>query len=651
MTDTVPVSGAEAPAHAVIDSENARSSLSELRALKRAGLGTDLSRVRELLAGFSDPFDVEAAGRLISTTQQSNALAASGAFRQTRIAFLGSSTLDALPPLAAAVLARDGVLAETRSAGFNQWRLEILNGAPGLGQLRPRLVSCLLDDEAVFGTVTDPLDIAAVELRCAEFAAELGAWAGECRRILGGIVVLNTVPLGPLRRAHVIDYQRRARLAAAWHRMNGDVLTLASGEGSGIVVVDSAGLDTPAVCADSRMRHIAGHAFAPGFLLAYAEELARVARADLGLSRKCLVLDLDNTLWGGVVGDDGVDGIRLGGGHPGSAFRELQQMVRGLKEQGVLLAVSSKNDPGVCEEAFATHPEMLLTVQDFVAVRANWRSKPENVVELAQQINISTDAMVFVDDNPAERDLMRRALPEVTTLEMPDDPSDFALIVARSAGVDLLQLTEEDSGRVEMYRAQADREQLRLSEADLTTYLHDLHSELRIEPVGPLNVTRVVQLFAKTNQFNLTGRRYSEDEIARNVEQGGAFYAARLTDRFGDNGLIAAIGLTGDATGVWSIDNIVMSCRVFSRGVERAIVGSILRAARRHGAPAVTGVLRETAKNAKFAAFYPEAGFAEIGTAQPPSAEGRRFQHTLQELVELPAWIRIAQGEETFDEI
>ncbi|WP_150244407.1 HAD-IIIC family phosphatase [Nocardiopsis quinghaiensis] len=622
--------------------------ITELRALKRAGLGTDPGRVRALIAGLTDPLDLEAAGRIVDGAKQRVALTESGTFRETRIAFLASSTIDPLPPMAVAVLAREGVVATTRTAGFDQWRLEILTGAPELGELAPRVVSCLLDDRAVLSAVADPLDLDQVEQRCAGFAAELGEWAHACRSTLGGTVVLNTVPLSPLARARHVDYAGRARLASAWHRMNADILALAADHTS-VVVVDTAGLDTPTVAADDRMRHIASQAFSPHFLLAYAEELARVARAELGLARKCLVLDLDDTLWGGVVGDDGVGGVRVGGAYPGSAFSELQRMARDLGRQGVILAVSSKNDQAVAEEAIATHPEMVLSREDLVAVHANWRPKPDNVAELARELNIGADSMVFVDDNPAERELMRHALPEVTVPEMPADPSGYALFVARTAGTDLLRLTQEDRGRSGMYRAQTGREQLRVGSDNLESYLHALDSRLSLEPFGELNSARVVQLFAKTNQFNLTGRRYGAEEIARITDRGGGFYAARLSDRFGDNGLIAALALVPGDGGAWEIGNIVMSCRVFSRDVEHAIVGGVLRAALRHGASAVTASFVRTDRNAKFADFYPEAGFTEV-TAEAGAADGARtFHHDLAEPPPLPAWITITQGEEIID--
>lgn len=631
---------------------NRRSPLTELRALKRTGLDNDPGRVRTLLAELTDPLDLEAAGRLVSGTKQRAALSGSGSFRETRIAFLASSTIDPLPPMAAAALVREGVVAHTRAAGFDQWQLEILNGAPELRDLEPRVVSCLLDERAVLSRVENLLDPEGVEQRCDEFVGELRRWVRQCREVLGGTVVLNTVPLSPLTRSRIVDYAGRARLASAWHRMNADLLALAAEEPD-LVVLDSDGFDTPTTAAEDRIRHIASHAFSPHFLLAYAEELVRVARADLGLARKCLVLDLDHTLWGGVVGDDGIGGIRIGGTYPGAAFSEFQQVLRDLGRQGIMLAVSSKNDEDIAEQAFAEHPEMLLDRKDFLAFRADWQPKPDHVCAMARELNIGTDAMVFVDDNPVERGLMRQALPEVLVPELPEEPGHYALFTARAAGLDLVRLTDEDLGRSQMYQAQSGREELRAGSDSLEDYLHSLDSRLCLEPLNDLTRDRLIQLFAKTNQFNLTGRRYGSEEVARMIEQGGAFYTARLVDRFGDNGLIAALALLPGTDGTWQIGNIVMSCRVFSRGVEHAIIGSLLRGARRHGASAVTASFTRTDRNAKFADFYSEAGFTEVksaATGPGDTEEGTRsFHHELAELPALPSWITITHGEENID--
>ncbi|HZU55348.1 MAG TPA: HAD-IIIC family phosphatase [Actinocrinis sp.] len=648
---------------------NSISPLSELRALKRQGLTGRHARVRQLLDALiaaGDPLDIEAAGMMLGGVAQREQLAAEAAFLTQNIALLGSSTLDSLPHQLTAALVAGGILPQVRAAGFNQWQFEIRAGAPNLADLAPGVSALLLDDTAVYEEVANPLDLDEVEARCAAFPDRLGEWADAARQVLGGLIVLSTIPLSPLRRDSVIDYGRKARLEAAWDAMNAGILRLAA-QKPGVVVLSAAAIQCRVAdtFATDRMRHVAGHIFSAEFQREYAAELARVVRAGLGRAAKCLVFDLDNTLWGGIVGDDGAAALKIGGAYPGSAHLELQKYGRDLAAQGVMLAVASKNDEDIAQDAIANHPEMLLRPESFVAVRANWEPKPGNVRQLASALNIGVDSMVFVDDNPVERGLMRELLPQVTTVELPNDPAGYAATVARRGDFNLLTLTDEDLKRTEMYRAQVQREELQSGSGSLEEYLLGLDSQLTVERLGEFNAARIVQLFGKTNQFNLTGIRYTEEEVRRRSESGeAAFFGGRLKDRFGDNGLIAAWSLTregggegdgggdGDRGGAWRIENFVMSCRVFSRNVEDAVVGLILRAAAAAGAGEVRASFIPTAKNAKFAGFYPALGFERVeaaGEAVDEHADEQgpaQLRHTLRDLAELPSWIGVTREEE-----
>ncbi|GAA3824541.1 HAD-IIIC family phosphatase [Streptomyces coacervatus] len=616
--------------------------LAELRALRREGLAHDPGRTRALLGALEDPLDLEAAGALLAGPAAREQLERAPGLTGRRVALLGSSTLDQLPHLLTAAMVRDGMVPAVRSAGFDQWQWEILSGAPELREHRPDLTALLLDDHALYGRVADPLDIDAVEAACAELPGTLREWTAAAHELLGGLTVLCTIPLGPLGRDRIVDYRTKARLDAAWHRMNAAILEL-GGALPATVVLSHDGIAAHAggtVFGSHRMRHIAGQIFAPRFLTAYADELSRVARAQLGAARKCLVLDLDNTLWGGILGDDGIAGLRIGGSYPGSAHRELQETARDLAAQGVVLAIASKNDDEPVREALATHPDMVLSPSSFAAIRAGWDPKPGNVREIAAELNLGLDALVFVDDSPVERGLMRSALPEVTTVELPPDPAGHAAHLAARGDFAVLALTGEDRDRARLYQARARRAEARADATDLQEYLQDLGSRLTLEAAGPLNTERISHLFGKTNQFNLTGRRYAPDDIA-GPAAGTGFYAARLTDRFGDNGLVAALALSGQPDSGWRIDNLVLSCRVFSRGVEDCLIALLLNAARRRGAPAVLAGFRPTPKNRRFADFYLRHGFTE-------AVPGREFRHDLDDIAGPPHWIEIAEPEGAF---
>jgi FkbH-like protein len=621
------------------------SPLRAISALKRSGLDAPgaPAELRRLLSALGDALDIEAAGQLLGTAAVRALLAAEGSFREQRIALLASSNIDPLANLLTAVLLRDATVPTVRTAGFNQWRLELLKGAPELADLEPRIVGCLLDDSAVFERIRDGIDLAGIEQRLDEFPGEVAAWTASSRRTLGGLTVLTTIPLSPLRRDRLVDYRGRARLDAAWNRMNARLLDLGA-DGSAVVVAHEAlAVRAGSVFAEHRMRHVARSAYSLDYLAAYAEELSRISRADLGRAAKTLVLDLDNTLWSGIVGDDGVAGLKLGGTYPGSAHTELQSLARDYSRQGVLLAVCSKNDDAVARDAVDNHPDMVLRSSDLVAWRADWRPKPGNVAEIAAELNLGIDAMVFVDDSPFERGMMRRAQPEVRTLEVPADPAGYAAALAADGQFNILTLTGEDVSRTGQYKAQAQRDRSAASAETMEDYLLGLGSVIEVEPLGELNADRITQLFGKTNQFNLTGRRFGTEQIAR-MAQGGdsAAFGIRLRDHFGDLGLIAALVVTrGPRGGDWTIENMVLSCRAFSRNVEDAVIRLLLQGAARAGAAGVRAGFVPSPKNTRFAAFYPDAGFAATGP------DGT-YRHDLKDIPALPAWISTPSLPEVF---
>jgi FkbH-like protein len=623
--------------------------VAELRALIRSGDAVDVPRLRRLLDEITDPQDLDAAGALLRGKQARAMLGDAEGLTATRVAILGSSTLDPVPNLLTATALRRGLRPEIRLGGFNQWQLQVRAAESELVDLEPRLVACLLDDTAVFAGVSDAVDVAEVAARCAAFPAEVADWADACRDTVGGLVVLATVPLSPLRRHSLVSYAARAELEAAWLRMNAEIAGLAVRPSTVVLAASDLAAKSGTTFATDRMRHAASHAYSLDFLATYAEELAGVAAADLGRVAKCLVLDLDNTLWGGVVGDDGPDGIRLGGAYPGSAHTELQVLARDLAAQGVILAISSKNEERTATEALAGHPEMRLRPESFAASRIDWNPKPDNARAIAEDLNIGLDALVFVDDNPVERDAMRTLAPSVATVELPVEPAGYATRLAARGYFSTLTGTAEDRGRTEMYRSQVQRKEFARGTATLEEYLSGLESRLSVEPLTSVTAGRVVQLFAKTNQFNLTGVRYGADEVGPEGGECLAFFGARLTDRFGDNGLIAALALGRALDGAWSIDNFVLSCRVFDRAVEDALVGLILRAARDQRAPAVLGEYRPSAKNGRFADFYPSLGFQRITEPGDDSADSAaRYRHDLDRPADLPAWLEITTDREVF---
>ena len=329
---------------------------------------------------------------------------------------------------------------------------------------------------------------------------------------------------------------------------------------------------------------------APQAAALYGDLLVRILAAQRGLSKKCLVLDLDNTLWGGVIGDDGLEGIVLGEGSAvGEAHLAMQRYAKQLKERGVILAVCSKNDTKIAEAAFDEHPEMLLRRKDISAFLANWGDKAENLKSIAQKLNIGIDSLVFVDDNPVERARIRESLPMVAVPELPADPAHYVRCIAEAGYFEAIGFTSEDRDRSEQYAANNEREALLASSQSMEEFLQGLKMSVVYGRFTSVDHARVVQLINKTNQFNTTTRRYSSDEIMHLASLPGVLTLQfRLLDRIGDNGIVSAMILrpVADQADVLEIENWVTSCRVFGRQLEYEAMNIAVEAARERGVKA-----------------------------------------------------------------
>jgi FkbH-like protein len=349
-------------------------------------------------------------------------------------------------------------------------------------------------------------------------------------------------------------------------------------------------------------------------LVPYVRALAALIGALYGRSAKCVVVDLDNTLWGGVVGDDGPERLRLGEGDPqGEAFVAFQRYLLSLKERGIALAVASKNDEAMALAPFDTRPEMALRREDFAVFRANWRPKSESIRDIAATLNIGLDALVFVDDNPAEREQIRQALPDVRVVELGGDPALYPSLVDRTGWLETATLSAEDRARSRMYAANAGRAVLQASVDDYDGYLRSLEQRAVIAPFESRHLDRIHQLTNKTNQFNLTTRRLTAAQLSDMMTSPDHVTAyVRLADRFGDNGLISVFAAHREEDEL-RIDLWLMSCRVLQRGVERALCNYVVERARAAGVARIRGVFIPTARNALVKDHYRRLGFSPAG--------------------------------------
>ncbi len=344
-----------------------------------------------------------------------------------------------------------------------------------------------------------------------------------------------------------------------------------------------------------------------------AREAAHLIASLRQSPKKVAVLDLDNTLWGGVIGDDGLGGIEIGDTSPrGEAFKTFQQYLLSLTRRGVLLAVCSKNDHDKAVEPFEKHPEMALHMKDFVSFKANWQPKSENIRQIATELNLGLDSLVFIDDNPAEIEIVRQFVPEVSTLLLGPDPSEYVDLLQDARYFEPRSITPEDVERVSQYKQEAQRQELLSAVTDMDAYLESLQMEAVIREFRDVDVPRISQLINKSNQFNLTTRRRTEAQVQSVMADPSYFhFTVRLQDRFGDYGLISVV--IGKVAGEEAeIDTWLMSCRVLKRQVEDEVLNQIARLSRLRGCSRVRGVYLPTAKNSMVRDHYPSLGFTPV---------------------------------------
>lgn len=334
----------------------------------------------------------------------------------------------------------------------------------------------------------------------------------------------------------------------------------------------------------------------------YAKKLDQIALK----RKKCLVLDLDNTLWGGVLGEDGIDGIKIGGDYPGKAFLCFQEALLELSKNGVILAVCSKNNEQDVFDAWDRNPFMVLKKDYFAAYRINWQDKATNIKELADELNIGLDSFVFVDDNPTERELVKQMLPMVAVPEFPVQPYELPVFFKELVEeyFKVYAITEEDKAKTAQYKANAQRLNLQKSFVDFEDFLRSLDMHLTIEKANEYTIPRIAQMTQKTNQFNLTTKRYMDTEIKTMLSNCWDIYCLSVSDKFGDNGITGCVLVNGD-----EIDSLLLSCRILGKGIETAFLKKVLQILKDKGVERMDAKYIPTSKNTQVKDFYEKCGF------------------------------------------
>ncbi|HEY2040543.1 MAG TPA: HAD-IIIC family phosphatase [Edaphobacter sp.] len=616
---------------------------------------TGLEDVRELLAQRSSEIwpALRAATRSAADFSEAMALATlrkkaqragitGGADRTIRLAMAGGSSLYPLHELVQQMIGAGSSTGwwdtELWKGDYDNYISEILDPESELYSFKPDVIFLIPSSQrcVYHGPMTDPQ-----ELQRAEATKAATDLLDLCRvvheRSGAEVILANFLPAaefdpGPF---------RVRTLGANWSFRKLVNLELGLNAPSYLHICDAEFLATrlgAANCYDPRAWFETKQLYASDFSVEIAREVAGIVTSLHRSSKKVLALDLDNTLWGGVIGDDGMTGIEIGGTHPrGEAFKQFQLAIASLAQRGVILAVCSKNDYKNAAEPFEKHPEMVLRLKDIASFQANWEPKSENLRRIAQELNLGLDSIVFVDDNPAEIEIVKQFVPEIETIWLGPDPAEYASQLLNCRLFEPRSITDDDLKRGEQYQQQAARAQAMNAGTDMEAYLGSLEMHSTISEFTPVDIPRISQLINKSNQFNVTTRRRSEAEVEELLtDQDHYGFSVRLADKFGDNGLISVVIVKVEGqTAI--VDTWLMSCRVLKRQMEDEVVNEMVRLAIERGCTSVVGHYLPTEKNGMVRDLFPRMGFVLV----EETAERTSYQLPIQNFVPRKTHIQI----------
>jgi FkbH-like protein len=538
-------------------------------------------------------------------------------FRQVRVSFVSTFTIEVLLPYLAVEGARRSLAVRSSVAPFGQLEQQVLDPDSAVYRSDPHVIVVA----ARAGDAAPALIHEFVRLPRAEVEREVEHFVGRLENLLRAVrrhsraQVLLWNQTMPVRLAAGIADARldlsQTDTIANVNRRLASVCRCTPGAYVFDVcrVANEVGL---ARWEDPKLLHLARIPLSAAAQMATAKRLARYLNALTTAPRKCLVLDLDNTLWGGVLGEEGAAAIGLGQDYPGNAFKAFHQELRSYRDRGTLLAIASKNDASAVVEVFERHPDCVLRWGDFAATQIHWNDKAASLVAIAEELGISTEGLAFFDDSPVEREWVRARVPEVQVIDVPADPTRYGAALDESGAFDHVVLTDEDRKRTELYRNDAERRQLARSVTSVEEFLRALQMRVTLCAIDSVALGRVAQLVAKTNQFNVTVRRQSQADIERIIAQGAIAVSMRIEDRFGDNGLVGVAIALEEPRGAASIDTFLMSCRVLGRRAEAALLHAVADRAIARGATRLVVEYVRTKKNAVVAGFLPASGFTPV---------------------------------------
>src|SRR3989344_1061154 len=565
-------------------------------------------------------------------------------FKKMKIAVLSSSTIKGIKEALFIKCYKLRIIPEILIGGYNQYNQEILDDNSQLYKFKPNLVILFIDTKSLLGNVffdyyqlTEEKkdNLFGVIINQIKLLVDKILHNLNCKIVLHNFEVPINSPLG------IIDNKQRLGFIEFVKDINSEISRQFK-ENNQIFV-----FDYDAFCSkcgkenilDYKMYYLGDIKIRFKYIPRLCEEYISYIKPLLALTKKCIVLDLDNTLWGGVVGEDGFEGIKLGPTPEGRPFLEFQRYLLSLFNIGIILSINSSNNPEDALSVLRTHPHMILKENHFASIKINWDSKISNMKTIAEEINIGLDSLVFFDDNKLNREIIRTALPEVKVVDLPDDPSLYLKTLMELNDFNSYQFSEEDKKRGQMYANERKRQELNKTIMDITEYLKDLNIVVTIEKANSFNIPRISQLTQKTNQFNMTTRRYLEEDIKK-FSAGNNFIAVsiKIEDKFGDNGIVGVVIVKREEK-KWIIDSFLLSCRVIGRRVEETILAYILEEAKKERVNTLIGEFISTKKNIPAKEFYKKNGFELI-----EEKDGRQlWEFPIEKKYKYPEFIRIVK--------
>jgi len=564
----------------------------------------------------------------------------SGFDKKIRVGFLGAFTLNGLPETVQVKCAEKKIECITYLAGYDQYQQEILNPESQLYKFVPNITFLILDTKNILGNLfyfpySLPLSKRKefIEKKFDELTNLIHTFIDrtQSKIIVTNFCIPSYSPYG------IYETKMEYGIKEMIMDLNRRLEQMIQNEPSAFVYdfnsfVTRHGEEN---VLNYKQYFFGDIRIAFDFIPYLAGDFMAYIKASVGINLKCIVLDLDNTLWGGVVGEEGFDGIHLGPTPPGNSFVEFQKHLLALHNRGIILAINSKNNPDDAFEVIRNHPYMILREDNFSAIKINWNDKVANMKEIAEDLNIGLNSIAFFDDDPVNREYIKANIPEVLTVDLPTDSSYYASTLLKMNDFDVLKITEEDTKRGVMYLQEKKRKDFEKTASNLDEFLKQLDIKLKIKKSDEFTIPRISQLTLKTNQFNLTTRRYQEEDI-RKLSQNKSMLVgcAQVEDKFGDNGITGAFIVNKDNPIEWTIDTFLLSCRIMGRGIEQGILGYILEQAKAAGVNKVKGQYIPTKKNKPCEEFLAENGFVQ---------EGDYWVYEMDKPIKIPPYLKVIE--------